>query len=306
MASINCEACDELRTTAPGLVVNGLDDTMCASLQNNTGLSPSSGNNDCTDLNNMNDCLVGNMAAEIEAYDVCDWKTFMKKFIPNVWTTIKGVVCAICGLWANITDINDKLDALCEQSTYTYAPPVARYGSLPNASTAARRCGTIAQKNGQPLLVPYTYQEVVDAGLTSIWEYQDVGVAYGRIQTESCSTKACQLYEWIAPSLLMYRIHSSARSGDILWTMTKEEAINVVGMSERLWDIFSTVGYTWKDYPLGDRRNAYVRLVCEKNGESDQTFVMQFMGTTYPNNNLESTMSIEEPEAPYRLYTVPC
>lgn len=110
MASINCEACDELRTTAPGLVVNGLDDTMCASLQNNTGLSPSSGNNDCTDLNNMNDCLVGNMAAEIEAYDVCDWKTFMKKFIPNAWTTLKGIICAICGLWTNITNLWEKLN----------------------------------------------------------------------------------------------------------------------------------------------------------------------------------------------------
>ena len=102
MANINCDACDAIREESPSLIVNGLGDTECASLQNNTGLNPSSGNDDCEDLNNLNDCLVGNMAAEIDSYDVCDWKTFMKKFIPNVWTTLKGIICAICGLWTRV------------------------------------------------------------------------------------------------------------------------------------------------------------------------------------------------------------
>ncbi len=102
MANYSCSACEDLRETSPNFVVNGITDTECASLGNDTGLSPSSGNNDCTDLNNINDCLVGNMAEEVEAYDVCDWKEFMKKFIPNVWTTIKAVICAICGIWTYI------------------------------------------------------------------------------------------------------------------------------------------------------------------------------------------------------------
>lgn len=109
MANINCSACDEIREVAPGLVVNGFDDTMCASLKNDTGLSPSSGNDDCEDLNNMNDCLVGNMETEVDAYDVCDWKTFMKAFIGNVWTVLKGIICAICGLWTNIHSILSRL-----------------------------------------------------------------------------------------------------------------------------------------------------------------------------------------------------
>lgn len=106
MANTNCNACEELRNTSANFVVNGITDTECNSLKNDTGLNPSSGHDDCTDLNNINDCLVGNMAEEVEAYDVCDWKTFMKKFIPNVWTTFKAIICAICGLWTQFSRID--------------------------------------------------------------------------------------------------------------------------------------------------------------------------------------------------------
>ena len=102
MANNNCSACDDLRQSAPSFVINGIGETECASLQNNTGLNPSSGNDDCTDLNNLNDCLVGNMASEIDSYGVCDWKKFMKAFVPNVWTTLKGIICSLCGIWSRM------------------------------------------------------------------------------------------------------------------------------------------------------------------------------------------------------------
>lgn len=105
MANVNCSACEELRQDAPELIVNGLTDDMCTSLQNDTGLVPSNGNDDCTDLNNLNDCLVGNMETEVDAYNTCDWKPFMKKFIPNVWTTGKGIICALCGVWTNVHNL---------------------------------------------------------------------------------------------------------------------------------------------------------------------------------------------------------
>ena len=100
MANYDCSACEDLRENAPNLVVNGMTSTECTYLKNNTGLSGSS--DDCTDLDDLNDCLVGNMADEVSAYDVCDWKTFMKSFIPNTWTVLKGVICSICGIWNNI------------------------------------------------------------------------------------------------------------------------------------------------------------------------------------------------------------
>lgn len=105
MAELNCSACESLRQEAPNLIVNGFTDSMCTSLKNDTGLVSSSGHNDCTDLNNMNDCFVGNMATEVDSYDVCDWKSFMKKFIPNLWTTLKAIICSICGIWTNIHNL---------------------------------------------------------------------------------------------------------------------------------------------------------------------------------------------------------
>lgn len=112
MAELNCAACEELRQEVPQLVCNGFDDAMCTSLQNDTGLSASSGHNDCTDLNNLNDCLVGNMETEVDAYEVCDWKTFMKTFIGNLWTTLKAIICAICGIWTNIHSLWTKINEI--------------------------------------------------------------------------------------------------------------------------------------------------------------------------------------------------
>lgn len=120
MANMNCEACESIRQNDPSFVINGLGDEECASLGNDTGLVPSSGNDDCEDLNNINDCLVGNMATEVDAYDVCDWKPFMKKFIPNVWTTFKAIICAICGIWTNIHNIWERLQELLEKINCVY------------------------------------------------------------------------------------------------------------------------------------------------------------------------------------------
>ena len=111
MAILNCEACEALREDAPSFVCNGFTEAECTSLQNDTGLNPSSGNNDCTDLNNMVDCLIGNESEEVELYEVCDWKTFMKMHIENLWAVLKGIVCAICGLWTNVHNLWDKVNS---------------------------------------------------------------------------------------------------------------------------------------------------------------------------------------------------
>lgn len=105
MADLNCAACDDLREEVPELIVNGFSNTMCTSLKNDTGLKSSSGHNDCTDLDKLNDCLVGNMETEIDRYDVCDWKDFTKNLINNLWTTLKAMICAICGLWTNVHNL---------------------------------------------------------------------------------------------------------------------------------------------------------------------------------------------------------
>lgn len=107
MASYNCNSCDNLRENAPEFVMDGLNSTHITSLKNNTGLDPSTGNNDCDDLNDINDCLVGTFMDDVETFDSCEWKPFVRRFIPNLWTTIKSMIASICGLWENIESAND-------------------------------------------------------------------------------------------------------------------------------------------------------------------------------------------------------
>lgn len=98
----NCSACEQLRQNSPEFALNGVTDTVSASLKNDTGFNPSSGHTDCEDIDDANDCLIGNMTTEIKAYGVCDWKKFMKKFIPNVHELFEAINCALCGIWTNI------------------------------------------------------------------------------------------------------------------------------------------------------------------------------------------------------------
>ena len=108
---MNCNACEEVRTKGAEFYQNGVTDTVCKSLKNNTGFNPSNSNNNCDDLDNANDCLIRGMGTEVNAYNVCDWRAFMKNFIKNLYQMIKAMVCAICGL-------NCKVDYLYNGDTF--------------------------------------------------------------------------------------------------------------------------------------------------------------------------------------------
>lgn len=101
-ATRNCDACSDLQENSADFVQNGVTNAVCTSLKNDTGFNPSSDNDNCDDLNNANDCLIGNMEDEIDAYDVCDWKEYMANFVHNVWNVIKAMICSMCGLWTNV------------------------------------------------------------------------------------------------------------------------------------------------------------------------------------------------------------
>lgn len=104
MATKDCKSCVTLKDKAPEFILNGVTDNVCTSLKNNTGFSTSNGNDNCTDLDLANDCLIGNMEPEVGAYEVCDWKGFMPNFIHNVWEFNKALNCSMCGLWTKVTE----------------------------------------------------------------------------------------------------------------------------------------------------------------------------------------------------------
>lgn len=120
MATKNCAACADLQDYAPEFVLNGVTDTVSASLANDTGFNPNNSRNDCTDLNDASDCLVGNMDDEIEAYDVCDWKEYMHNLVPNLYNMFKAFSSAICGVWSNIHTLWTKTNKLECSVEYLY------------------------------------------------------------------------------------------------------------------------------------------------------------------------------------------
>ena len=114
MSTIQCDACNELRNYAPNFVHNGTNEEVCASLMNNTGLNPGLTvlHDNCEDLHDVNDCLIGRMTDELDAYDVCDWQDFMKKHNSNLYETLKAMICNECGLWISLCESLDNILAI--------------------------------------------------------------------------------------------------------------------------------------------------------------------------------------------------
>lgn len=141
MSEVSCTACQELRENAPEFVANGVTDTVCASLAADTGLDSTNGNNDATDLHTANDCLIGRMADEINAYDVCDWKEFMKHYINNDYEINKGIICALGGLWSVLHKLIEALGggngSIPVIKHFKFTVPVDTFGPVWRADLAA-------------------------------------------------------------------------------------------------------------------------------------------------------------------------
>lgn len=230
MANVSCSSCEDLRQNAPNLIVNGLGSAECTHLKNNTGVGGNS--TDCADLNDMNDCFIGNMEPEIDTYDVCDWKEYMKKFVPNVWTVLKGIICAICGLWDNFDDLAETIRNICQLQEATLQHPVIAYGTRPQGTSAVQG-GTLGKKGGNDILIPLTQQEMSPGA----WPNQNAGIRYGKLEVISCTTGACRRHEWIAPDFLGYKFNSSVTLayGDVLWSCSKSVAQNTFGITDEQW-----------------------------------------------------------------------
>lgn len=114
MSAIDCSACTDLKTYAPEFSINGVTDNVAASLKNNTGFNPALTvlHENCEDLNDANDCLIGRMGDEIKAYDNCDWKEFMGKFIPNLYEMLKADIMSQCGTITRIENLCDAVQGL--------------------------------------------------------------------------------------------------------------------------------------------------------------------------------------------------
>lgn len=114
MLEIDCNACENLCETSPEFVEQGVTDTVCNSLKNDTGLNPELSvlHNNCEDFEDMTDCLIGRMDQDIDLYEVCDWKTYMHRLVPNLYNYLKAMVCWLCGLTERISSVVTRIDCI--------------------------------------------------------------------------------------------------------------------------------------------------------------------------------------------------
>lgn len=170
----NCTSCNDLRENAPDFVTNGVTSAVCTSMKNDTGLNPSLSpkHTDCADLEDVNDCLIGNLEDAIEAYDICDWKDFMRTMIPNLYNTIKLMICALCGVWTNIHNLWTKTEELECKINY-----IAKGAQFAFGEETTGKASYLVAGQG----VSYKARSSTDAGSSDV-ELTYIGGGLGRIK----------------------------------------------------------------------------------------------------------------------------
>lgn len=107
-----CKTCEDLQQYSPDFVANGVTDEMCSNLESNTGLM-NNGRENCTDLHNANDCLIGGIAEKATSYNPCDPNKMIEDLAKNTMHVIDMLICSDCGQWKQIellwNAINDLL-----------------------------------------------------------------------------------------------------------------------------------------------------------------------------------------------------
>lgn len=103
---INCNSCSELLNEEPNIEKNGLSQENIDNLINNEGLKAGKDTtNNEHDLNNMNDCLIGNLAEQIESYENCEWKDAVSQLATNIKTVLEAIIAGETGLWEYIDKV---------------------------------------------------------------------------------------------------------------------------------------------------------------------------------------------------------
>ena len=230
MSKISCDACVELKENAPEFVMNGVTDDVAASLRNDTGFNPklTVTHNNCQDLNDANDCLIGRMDNELEAYEVCDWKEYMHKLMPNMYEILKAMIAGDCGQW-------DQIHSLCGMINDILYNNMSAYGTLTGTrydSATARKGGEILSKDGTPL--------VEKADTDNLWN--GVGILYLKRQYRNCDGEL-RTYEFIQPYLRDY-IFKNISYGESFWRASKSQ-LRAWGCSEALIKYFEA-GPQWR------------------------------------------------------------
>ncbi len=111
---INTEtALETIKNGDENFCFNEVTDGICDNLQNDKGIHPFNGKNntDCKDLHALNTYLNGNLWNSLKTLDFCDINAFrcwLYNLVSNSWNMTKALVCAICGLWKKVHELEAK------------------------------------------------------------------------------------------------------------------------------------------------------------------------------------------------------
>lgn len=106
-----CKTCEDLQQYSPDFVANGVTDEMCSNLESNTGLM-NNGRENCTDLHNANDCLIGGIAEKATSYNPCEPNKMIEDLAKNTMHVIDMLICSDCGQWNEIKKIWDEIQKI--------------------------------------------------------------------------------------------------------------------------------------------------------------------------------------------------
>lgn len=117
MSNSSCTACNQLNDTATDFIENGVTETICSSLADDTGFNSSSGRDSCEDMKDANECLTKTLHDLLPAFDTCDWKDYMDKYTTNDFNMKQAMICWMCGLQEQIYNL--QLQNLAVETQYT-------------------------------------------------------------------------------------------------------------------------------------------------------------------------------------------
>lgn len=110
-----CASCTTLETSNYDFVQKGLTDDMFNSLKKDKGLKESNGWNNCTDLQDMNNCLIGGMVNDIPSFNSCDLDKALIESLNNIMQLLDAIIAGDCGQWEQIWLIWDEIAKIKER-----------------------------------------------------------------------------------------------------------------------------------------------------------------------------------------------
>ncbi|MHC5215191.1 hypothetical protein ACYSNR_00880 [Enterococcus sp. LJL128] len=275
-----CAACNDLKETAPGIECTGITEEMCNSLQKDTGLNPRLNvlHNNCEDLNDLLDCLLGRQQAELPAYSECDWQEYVNQLINKLHTIQKAMICSDCGQWKKIHEIEDKLRELEDRLEDICSITSALLDQQPQRYDFPTKYHLVNNGNHHP--------------------DRHAGISYRRIDTRDCDGNKMTV-EWVAPTIIGYRVENLS-SNDVLCTVDKATAKSW-GITDNLWNQLTVYSAAFSTgYFLGN--GTFGRLMLDVEPDSPNTLKVIYLGASYPDEQGLST-SFSQDNPALRVFT---